>query len=508
MKRPSVSILTPVVFVILLVILGLSGFFFYTLKEADELSGKEFYTLIKTLEALDEVVMSVNDYLIGWSKEEVKNFEEGKAHILEKLSQLEKISETEYERESIKKIRNILADLEGKAKHIFSLEQCDEGKYELMEEFDETAEKIHASLEHLAEWYSKKNMKLYQHIFKESQVIIGVFVAVVTTFCVGVFLLVRHLSRFYKDLSETFTRVERDKDFTTSTAFRPVFKEEVLVSESLEGLLEFMGSFIKKLRETGTRVAEELSVATQMAKNLASATERASVSAHRLDSRFENVKNNLNGVQNALFEMQKAIEEISRNSANADRVVQEAEVEIKSVQKMSHDLGDRTKEIGEVVNLIRNIAEQTNLLALNATIEAARAGEAGKGFAVVANEVKELARQTSEATKKITEIISGVQRESEEVSKAVDHFTETFASLRDISSTIASAVEQQSVTISQISENAQEVARETEDVAREVKEIAEISEGAVKEAKAQELHIEKAEENFEALVKEVASVKV
>ena len=53
--------------------------------------------------------------------------------------------------------------------------------------------------------------------------------------------------------------------------------------------------------------------------------------------------------------------------------------------------GNRSKQIGKVVDVITQIADQTNLLALNAAIEAARSGEYGRGFAVVAEEVKKLA---------------------------------------------------------------------------------------------------------------------
>lgn len=124
--------------------------------------------------------------------------------------------------------------------------------------------------------------------------------------------------------------------------------------------------------------------------------------------------------------MQKAAED-SRQGAFAGRAA--VEKAIQQMEKTSNQmavsvevvasLGERSKEIGQIVDTISGITSQTNLLALNAAIEAARAGEAGRGFAVVAEEVRTLAEESSNAAQSIADLIGAIQRDTDSAVKAM-----------------------------------------------------------------------------------------
>ena len=73
------------------------------------------------------------------------------------------------------------------------------------------------------------------------------------------------------------------------------------------------------------------------------------------------------------------------------------------------ELGNQSKAISKVMDLINSVADQTKLIAFNAALEASSAGEAGKRFSVVAGEIRRLADSVTESTLSIEERIQAIQ---------------------------------------------------------------------------------------------------
>ncbi|MEI7643011.1 MAG: methyl-accepting chemotaxis protein [Chloroflexales bacterium] len=131
---------------------------------------------------------------------------------------------------------------------------------------------------------------------------------------------------------------------------------------------------------------------------------------------------------------QQTLENLSSGQGAVDESIQAMERIRGRVQDVSTrvlSLGERSQQIGEIIDLIDDISDETHLLALNAAIEAAGAGEHGRRFAVVAAEVKSLANRTLAAAKEVKGVIAEIRQATsaavlaaEEGSKAVERGVE------------------------------------------------------------------------------------
>jgi methyl-accepting chemotaxis protein len=139
---------------------------------------------------------------------------------------------------------------------------------------------------------------------------------------------------------------------------------------------------LAKLEESATTMAEmaELAVSCdQLGGNASQSTKQALITVR-------NTVRNINEIRNSVGETEKSIKR----------------------------LGERSQEIGGIVEIIKDISERTHTLALNAGMQAVAAGEAGRGFSVVADEVQRLAETARESTDQIAALVQSIQAEASE----------------------------------------------------------------------------------------------
>jgi len=207
-------------------------------------------------------------------------------------------------------------------------------------------------------------------------------------------------------------------------------------------------------------------------ETISAATEESTTNVNNIAGAAQHVKESSNTVSAAVEQMSVSISEVAKNCAKESELANSANDMIKNTKTVMEKLKVSAIDINKVVEIINDIANQTNLLALNATIESASAGDAGKGFAVVANEIKNLARQTSETTEDIMKRVEDMQSNTNSVVGAIDEISSIITDLDTISQSIVAAVEEQSSATKEISGSMHSSNSSTNEIAKAIEEAA------------------------------------
>ncbi|MBF0193607.1 MAG: hypothetical protein HQL71_03575 [Magnetococcales bacterium] len=274
---------------------------------------------------------------------------------------------------------------------------------------------------------------------------------------------------------------------TMSDGANDLSDQATQAASAAEEMSTNMSTISAATEEMSTNMNTVSSAAEEMSANMstiASATEEANINLESVSSGGGEAKNNMEQVQDAaqrtssnvgtvaiaVDELSSSIGEIRNRCENATNETVQAKTSAQDTFLIMEKLSKSGNEIGKMVDVINNIAEQTNILALNASIEAAGAGEAGMGFAVVANEVKQLARQTSEATRMISDQIDEIRANTDAAGVATNNIGEIISHLGDANNNILMSVNEQNSTIDKISNSMGGVSNETDGVTNMVKD--------------------------------------
>lgn len=255
--------------------------------------------------------------------------------------------------------------------------------------------------------------------------------------------------------------------------------------DNLKGLV----SSVKQNSEQVAAASEELSAS---AEQTSKATEQISTAVLQAADGTESQTRSVQEASQSINKMSDGIQQVSTASQSVssavDLTLDKAEEGKTSVQmavgQMTRinetvhklgtvivELGEHSKKIGSITEVITGISEQTNLLALNAAIEAARAGESGKGFAVVANEVRKLAEQSSKSAQEISTLVTWIQKETSNAVSSMEKAKNEVDEGIEVVETAGGSFEQIYQSISDVASQAQKVSTAIEQVAAGSKEI-------------------------------------
>lgn len=258
---------------------------------------------------------------------------------------------------------------------------------------------------------------------------IGLSSALLLIALILIYPISRTLTRPLRQVQEDLGAITQSLDLSRRIAVNDqaeighLAKEVNLLLGRMSGAIQEILQSSNRLNTSASRLAytaglvhKNTGLQEQVSQSMAAAIEQMSSSVAEITSTMEE----LSASSTQIADHSQSVVDVASHTLTSSQKGAEAMQELQRRMAIIHsdyeqslqdilDLGNQSKEISKVMDLINTLADQTRLIAFNAALEASSAGDAGKRFSVVAGEIRRLADSVSESTRSIEERIQTIQ---------------------------------------------------------------------------------------------------